>query len=297
MKLRPTYATADRLKYIHICVVAALHLIALAAPFTFSWTGLLLCLILFYATGACGITLCYHRLLTHHSYKTFRPIRYFLTFLGTASLQGGPISWVATHRLHHQLSDEEDDPHSPTASFLWSHMLWIFYRLPGYERYKELRNYAKDLDKERCMRFFEKFDWPINVVFSAAIFCVGAAVGGWSLGISWLVWGVALRIVLVWHSTWLVNSASHVWGYRNYKTADNSRNLWWVALITFGEGWHNNHHADQRSASHGHRWYEFDVTYFTIRIMEWFGLAKEVVKPTRYGAIFNTLRGSSSLGA
>lgn len=279
MAFSPARASLKNLNYVNITAITLFHLGAIAAPFFFSWTGLIVGVVLYYATGAMGITLGYHRLLTHHSYKTLRPVRYLLTFLGACALQGGPISWVATHRLHHQLSDEEEDPHTPLMSFLWSHVLWIFFRYPEFDRYEELRRYAKDLDREPMMRFFEKYDWLCVTALGVALFSTGAAIGGWVFGVSLVTWALFLRTVLVWHGTWLVNSATHLWGYQTYKTDDNSRNNWWVALISFGEGWHNNHHADQRSAAHGHRWWEIDLTYWTIRLMALVGLARDVIKP------------------
>jgi stearoyl-CoA desaturase (delta-9 desaturase) len=118
---------------------------------------------------------------------------------------------------------------------------------------------------------------PINIVFAAALMGLGYAIGGWDLALSWLVWGTCVRMVMVLHSTWLVNSASHMWGYRNYEIKDKSRNNWWVALITYGEGWHNNHHAYPRMANHGHRWWEIDITFRTIRLLQALGLAWNVV--------------------
>ncbi|HRK33892.1 MAG TPA: fatty acid desaturase [Candidatus Hydrogenedentes bacterium] len=281
----PNWVSASRLKIGTIVVISLIHAAALAAPFTFTWTGFFVCLVMIWVTGGLGITLCYHRLLTHRSYWTYKPIEYLLTCFGCFALQGGPITWVATHRLHHKESDEEEDPHTPQHTFWWSHILWNFYRDPQLDGYEKIRRFAKDLDKDRVLRFFEKYFFPIYVLFAVVLYGIGHLIGGWQLGLSLVVWGVAVRTVLVWHFTWLVNSATHQWGYTNYKTTDNSRNTWWVALLTFGEGWHNNHHADQRSAAHGHRWWEIDQTYITIKIMQWLGLAKDVVTPGRLSQI------------
>ncbi|MEK7795472.1 MAG: fatty acid desaturase [Candidatus Hydrogenedentota bacterium] len=275
----PEWATRRNLKPWTLGVIAAIHLLALTAPFSFTWTGLIVCVVMYYVTGSLGITLCFHRLLTHRSYRTPKWIEYVLTFFGVSALQGGPIRWVATHRLHHKESDLEKDPHTPNEGFLWSHMLWNLYRVPNFEGYKEYRHMARDLDRDPVHRFFQTMFFPVYFAIALAMFGIGFAFGGWKLALSLVVWGCFLRTVSVWHSTWLVNSATHLWGYRRYKTADNSRNNWWVALLTFGEGWHNNHHADQRSAAHGHRWYEIDMTYWTIRAMQWAGLAREVVRP------------------
>jgi fatty-acid desaturase len=281
MEKRRARLKERRLQIPTLFMIALIHAGVVLAPFTFTWSGLITCVILVFVTGALGITACYHRLLTHRSFKTPKWVEYVLTCFGCLALQGGPISWVATHRLHHKESDEEPDPHTPLVSFLWSHIGWLLFTDPQLDRYDKLRRFAKDLDKDRVIRFFQKTFVPIYLAFAALLFLVGTLIGGWYLGLSLLVWGTFVRTVWVWHATWLVNSATHLWGYRNYITKDNSRNTWWVALITFGEGWHNNHHADQRSAAHGHRWFEFDLTYWIIRGMELVGLASDVVPPRR----------------
>jgi len=292
----PAWVSANRLKIGTIVIITLIHAAALAAPFTFTWTGFVVCLVMIWVTGGLGITLCYHRLLTHRSYRTYKPIEYLLTLFGCIALQGGPITWVATHRLHHKESDEEEDPHTPQHTFWWSHILWNFFKDPQLDKYEKIRRFAKDLDKDRVLRFFEKYFFPIYLLSAAVLYGTGHLFGGWQLGLSLVIWGVAVRTVLVWHFTWLVNSATHQWGYTNYKTGDNSRNTWWVAVVTFGEGWHNNHHADQRSAAHGHRWWEFDQTYYTIKFMQWIGLAKDVVTPGRLSQLRSKMPDALALG-
>lgn len=264
-----------------LIVITAVHVGALFAPFTFSWTGLIILLVLYPITGGLGVTAGFHRLLTHRSFKTYPAIRYFLTFCGCLAMEGAPISWVASHRLHHKESDQTPDPHSPIVNFLWSHMLWLFWKTPGVATAEEERNWTRDLQKDPGIRFLSKFFFPINLLVAGGLYGIGHAIAGPSFGLSLFIWGFCLRVVLVWHATWLVNSATHMWGYQNYESGDNSRNTWWVALITFGEGWHNNHHADQTSAAHGHRWFEFDMTYVFIRMLERMGLAWDVVEPKR----------------
>lgn len=281
MEKRSARLENRKLQYGSLLMITLIHAGVLFAPFTFTWTGLFTCLALTFITGALGITGCYHRLLTHRSYKTPKIVEYILTCCGCLALQGGPITWVATHRLHHKESDEEPDPHTPLVNFLWSHMGWLFFTDPQLDGYDKLKRFAKDLDRDRVIRFFQKTFVPIYVLFAGLLLAVGCLIGGWKLGLSLLVWGTFVRTVYVWHATWLVNSATHLWGYRNYLTNDNSRNTWWVALLTFGEGWHNNHHADQRAAAHGHRWFEFDPTYWFIRGLEWCGLARDVVPPRK----------------
>jgi fatty-acid desaturase len=254
--------------------IMSLHAAALLAPFFFSWSGLALAIFLWWAVGGLGITLCYHRLLTHRSFKTPKAVEYFLTALGTMSWQGPPIKWVGTHRIHHTHSDGEGDPHSPKHGFNWAHMLWCLRKDPPDW---DPRAAAKDLQRDKGLALIDRMHFVPQFILAGILLGGGWAWGGWWLGVSWVVWGVAVRTVFVYHATWFVNSASHTWGYRNYETDDDSRNNWWVALLGFGEGWHNNHHAHQRAAAHGRRWWEFDITYLTIRAMEMVGLATKVV--------------------
>lgn len=242
-----------------------LHAACLAAPFTFTWSGLGVAVLLWWGAGGLGVCLGYHRLLTHRSFKTYKPVEYVLTALGTLNLQGGPIKWVGTHRIHHKESDTDLDPHSPKHGFDWSHILWCVIEDP-FDR--DLRKYAPDLKRDKFMVFLDRFFWLPQVVLAVVLY----ALGGWS----WVIWGVAVRTVFTYHATWFVNSASHTWGYRNFDTRERSRNLWWVALVSFGEGWHNNHHAFPRSAAHGLYKMEWDPTYWTIKAMGWIGLAKDI---------------------
>ncbi len=264
--------------------VIAIHVAAVVGGILFfSWPGLLTAVALAVVTTSLGISAGYHRLLVHRGYTTPAPIRYFFSLCGTLALQGGPLSWSATHRLHHQHAEDEDDPHSPHApkpSFWWGHMLWFFYTYPTVEdKEGHWKRYTPDLYKEPVLRFLERFFIPLNVAFALLLFGIGYAIDGWFLAASLVAWGFFVRVVFVWHSTWLVNSAGHLWGYRNYNTPDQSRNTWWVALLTSGEGWHNNHHADPRSAAHGHKWWEIDPTFTLLRVLEAVGLVKNLVRP------------------
>lgn len=261
--------------------ISFLHVGALAAPFFFTWKGVILTLVLGWLTGGVGICLGYHRMLTHRSFSTFRPIRWLIAVLGNLAGEGSPIMWVANHRKHHRFSDLEGDPHSPNHGAWWSHMLWL---VPNFGRryYDTLyKRYAPDLLRDPFMRLLDKTFILWYLAVGGILFAVGYF--GWNFytGCSFVVYGMFVRLVYVLHCTWFVNSASHIWGYRNYETRDNSRNLWWVGLLTYGEGWHNNHHAHQRMARHGHRWWEVDVTYWTICVMERLGLAWDVVHDTR----------------
>lgn len=244
-----------RFKVIDFTGIVLIHLVALAAPFTFSWPGFILFILMTVVTASFGVTMGFHRLLTHKSFTTPRFIKYLLIFFGCLALQGGPIQWVGTHRFHHKEVDKPADPHSPLKSFLWAHVLWNFYKHPKLETIKQIRRYAPDLCRDPVILFFDKSFSLIYVACALIVFMIGMMVESWQLGLSLVIWGFALRTVYVWHTTWLVNSASHLWGYRNYSTSDNSHNNWWVAIMTFGEGWHNNHHAYPTAARAGNRWF------------------------------------------
>jgi stearoyl-CoA desaturase (delta-9 desaturase) len=261
--------------WVPLAWIGALHLGALLAfvPAFFSWPALAACLVGHWLFGGIGICLCYHRLLTHRSFQP-RPkwLEYVLTAIGCASSEGGPIGWVADHRKHHAHSDEEDDVHSPNRGFGWAHMFWwMTPDITSRHTPEYLKKWAPDLLKDPVHRFLERWHFAITLATAGLFF----ALGGWPM----LVWGFFVRSVLVLHTTWLVNSATHVWGYRSHETRDKSTNLWWVALLTYGEGWHNNHHAFQTSAAHGLSWWEIDLTYLTIRLMEKLGLATNVKMP------------------
>jgi sn-1 stearoyl-lipid 9-desaturase len=265
--------------------IATLHVLCLAAPFCFSWSGLAVMAIMWWVGGGLGITLCYHRLLTHRSFTTPKWFEYLLAIIGTINWQGGPIRWVGTHRIHHKYSDKEGDPHTPRHGFAWSHMFWVCYRDHASQNPYDA---AKDLQRDKGLVFIDKYFPVFQFGFAAILFglgyAFGATYGGSGHGAlyyatSWLIWGTAVRAVFGYHATWFVNSASHVWGYQNFNTHDDSRNNWWVALLSFGEGWHNNHHAQQRSAAHGMKWWEFDMTWWTIRALSWVGLARDIVYP------------------
>jgi fatty-acid desaturase len=276
--------TPDRVSWASLIWIGAMHVGALLAfvPAYFSWSGLAMCLFLHWLTGGIGICMTYHRLLTHRSFAV-RPrwLEYFLTILGTCASEGGPIGWVGDHRKHHAHSDEEEDTHTPLRGFFWAHMYWWMRVGDDSEHTTEFyQKWCPDLYKDPVHRWIEKWHFIFPLMMFAALYAVG--------GMSWLVWGGFARTVFVLHSTWLVNSASHVWGYRSHPTRDRSTNLWWVALLTYGEGWHNNHHAFQTSARHGLRWWEVDMTYIGIKAMQLCGMAYNIrlVKPrsTQTGA-------------
>jgi len=255
--------------------IGLLHAGALLAfvPAFFTWEALLLCLVLHWVTGGLGITLTYHRLLTHRSFEV-RPrwLEYVMTAIGCSASEGGAIGWVSDHRRHHAHSDESDDVHSPNRGFGWAHMFWwMTPDITSIHTPEYYKKWAPDLLKDPVHRWMDSYHIVFPILGAIALTLIG--------GMPFLVWAFFVRSVLVLHATWLVNSATHVWGYRSHDTRDTSTNLWWVAAITYGEGWHNNHHAFQTSARHGIRWWEIDTTYYTIRVMSLLGLARNVKMP------------------
>jgi stearoyl-CoA desaturase (delta-9 desaturase) len=241
-------------------------------PALFSWSAVAVAVVFYILTGM-GITLGFHRLLTHRSLVVPKPVEYLLTIIGVLALQGGPIEWVAQHRAHHAHTDRDGDPHDSNRGMPWSHIEWLFRTNKDRVAPADRPRWAPDLVKDDGMRLIEKY----NVLMTVALGLIFLAIGG----LPWLVWGIFFRLVFTYHCTWLVNSASHAVGYQTFKTGDRSTNSWWVALLTFGEGWHNNHHAFPVSARHGLRWFEIDPTWITIKVMSWLRLAKNVKLPTR----------------
>ncbi|MGC4005141.1 MAG: fatty acid desaturase [Pirellulales bacterium] len=267
--------------------IAMVHVGACLAlfPYFFSWEAVIFTVVTTWISASWGICMGYHRLLTHGSFQTYRPIRWALALLGSLTGEGSALTWVSNHRLHHQFSDKDGDPHSPRHGNMWSHMLWF---MPNQGRkWKDdlYQRFSPDLYRDPVMRALDKLFLPIHWVVGMGLFFGAYAIwGDWQMAWSFVVWGVFVRMLYTLHITWFVNSATHLWGYKNYETSDDSTNLWWVGLLAFGEGWHNNHHAYQRMAKHGHRWWEVDVTYWAILGMEKVGLAWNVVKtPPKHG--------------
>jgi len=260
---------ADKeINWITASFMAAFHLGALAAFFFFSWKALFISALLWLISGSMGIGMGYHRLLTHRGYKTPKWVEYFLTLCATLALEGGPIFWVATHRIHHQFSDQDGDPHSPRDGKWWSHMGWILTGKSMHHDTSTLAHYVPDLAKDKFHVWITKYHYVPIIVVGVALLVLG--------GLPFLLWGMFLRTVMGLHCTWLVNSATHMWGSRRFKTRDLSTNNWLVALMTFGEGWHNNHHAHPTSARHGLRWYEVDLNWYGIWALKVLGLAKQI---------------------
>lgn len=249
-------------------VLVFLHIGAIAALFMFNWRDFAVAVFMYWLATGLGISMGYHRLHTHRSYQVPIWLEYFFAFCGALTLEGGPIFWVAVHRLHHQNSDQAGDPHSPRDGAWWSHVGWILLGETNHNNTKLMSKYAPDLAKHKFYIWLNNYHWVPSIVLAAVMF----ALGGWSL----MLWSMFVRIVFGLHATWLVNSATHMWGARRFATRDDSRNTWWVALFTFGEGWHNNHHAHPTSARHGLAWYEFDLSWIQIKLLRLLGVAKKI---------------------
>ena len=259
-----------------LVVVILFHLGALTALFFFTWQRLLVMAIFYVLAINVGIGMCYHRLLTHRGYRVPKWVEYAMTVCATLALEGGPIFWVSTHRVHHQLSDQQGDPHTPKEGGWWAHTGWILFGEALHSQTEVLARYSPDLSRDRFHVWLSKYHWLPITVSGIAMLTLGWYFGGPVSGIAMVLWGVLLRVTLGLHATWLVNSATHMWGSRRFQTRDESRNSWWVALLTGGEGWHNNHHAHPVSARHGLRWYEFDPNFYGIWILARLGLAKKI---------------------
>ena len=278
--------------WVYLIPILLLHLLSLFAfvPWLFSWTGFWTMVVGVFVFGQ-GINLCYHRLLAHRSFKVPRWLERQLVVVALCCMEDTPIKWVSTHRYHHVHSDEHEDPHSPLVTFLWGHIGWLMWHnretrsIDAYHRYsRDLLDDPFYLKLERSMLLGPAI-YAAHAVLFFLVGCLiglalaGTALGSLQMGLSMLVWGVYVRTVAVWHITWSVNSLTHLFGYRNYATKDNSRNNWLVALLAVGEGWHNNHHHDPASATVQHRWWEIDPTYYAIKFLEKLGLATDVIQP------------------
>ena len=243
-----------------------LHLGALLAllPSTFCWTAVGLCVFMYWLTASVGICFGFHRYLTHRGMIMPKWLDYFIVFCGTLACQNGPLKWVGHHRQHHQFSDTKKDPHDANRGFWWSHLGWMLYTQDSDEA-KTIEQYTKDINQDKFYQFLDKYFIYIQVGMGIDFYLLG--------GISWVVWGIFVRLVLVYHVTWFVNSACHMWGYKNYNIKnDLSTNCWWSALLSFGEGWHNNHHANPKKAKHGLRKHELDFTWMFIWFLYKLGL-------------------------
>lgn len=274
---RPGVTWGERIRAVPFLI---LHIAAFVTPFfvPITWTAVGLA-VLFYVVRMFGITGVYHRYYAHRAYKTSRWFQFVLTWIGCAALQKGPLWWAGHHRHHHKYSDQEDDPHSPIIRTVWwAHVGWVisgrFRNRPDgsmkdFERFPELRL----LD--------EVFSWVPGLSLAALCY--------WIDGWSGVVWGFLISTVCLYHGTFLVNSACHLWGTRRYATTDQSKNNWWAAILTLGEGWHNNHHHYQSCARQGFKWWELDVSYYIIRTLGFVGLVWDIREPTPKALALNLI--------
>ncbi len=252
----------------NLFIVITFHLMSVVALFFFSWKNVAVMLVGNWIVGSLGVGLGYHRLLTHRSFKAPKWLEYTLTAFGTMSMQDAPDKWVATHRIHHAYTETEKDPHSTRPGFWWAHMGWVILGTAQDHDDATLKRFIPDLLKDRFHVLLAKF-YLVPIILSGFLLY---ALGGLEL----VLWGVFVRVVVGWHTTWFVNSLAHIFGRRSFETKDDSTNNWFVAVLTFGEGWHNNHHAYPTSARHGLKWYQFDMNWLTIRVFERLGWAKQI---------------------
>lgn len=248
--------------------LVAVHLALLSIPFLEFTAWYLVLVLVLTRTAGLGITIGYHRYLSHHSFKTSRAFQFFLAALGCTALQKGPLWWVIHHRLHHQHSDQEGDPHSPVVDGFWyGHCGWLFTQDNNHPQYRLVR----DLMKFPELVWLDRL-WMVPAL-AVALTCY--LIGGWG----WLVYGYCLSTVLVFQVAFAVNSIGHLYGSRRFETTDGSRNNFILGYISFGDGWHNNHHRYPRSARHGLAWYEFDQSYMTLKMLKRLGLVWDLCLP------------------
>src|ERR1700752_50774 len=258
----------DKIQWNTTIFMIIFHLGTLCALYFFSWKWLAISILLNWIGGSLGIGIGFHRLMTHRGFQTPKIVEYFLAVCGTFALQGGPINSVVTHRIHHAFTEGPNDPHSPRDGKWGAHMEWILRGTAQQHSEKVMRRYAPDLMKDPVHVWINRLYFVPLTVSGIVLFLIG--------GLPAVLWGAFLRVTLGLHATWLVNSATHIWGNRRFATSDDSTNNWWVGLLTFGEGWHNNHHAYPTAARHGLKWYEIDINWWGITALKMMGLAKSI---------------------
>ena len=251
-----------------------MHVLAVVALLPRFWSAqALIVLAALYWTTVLGVTLGLHRLVTHRSFEAPRWLERLLVLMGTLACQSGPIEWVGLHRHHHLHSDQPNDHHDAGRGLWWAHSEWMLHQIPALEHVDRLTG---DLQRDPLYRWLDRWFLLLQLPLGMALYWYGQATGVHGGGLGLVLWAIPLRLVLVYHVTWLVNSATHAFGYRNFDCPDLSRNCWWVAILSFGEGWHNNHHAHPHSARHGLRWFEFDITWLHIQLLRKLGLARRI---------------------
>ena len=257
-----------KLNWFTIAVLVFLHAGALAALFFFSWKSFLVAVALHWVAVGFGISLGYHRLHTHQSYQCPLWMQYALATCGTLTLEGGPMFWVGNHRIHHAKSDKPGDPHSPREGVMWAHVGWVVYDECRDITEDYTTKYAPDIARHKYYMWLNRYHWVPSVILGLILLAWG--------GIPMFLWGICFRVTFGLHCTWLINSLTHVIGTQRFDAGDDSRNSFVLALFTFGEGWHNNHHAYPTSARHGLAWWEFDISWITMKLLRFVGLIKHV---------------------
>lgn len=257
-------------------MVQATVLIAFFVPFSWELVGIAFAS---YYLRMFGVTGAYHRYFAHRSYKTSRVFQFILAWLGGTAMQKGPLWWGAHHRDHHKYSDTDKDLHSPRHGFWHSHMLWFLK--PDYNEFnpKMIKDYAKYPE----LRFIDRFYWIPPLVYAFQLYFLGLWMGGGDhlYAFSVLTWGYAVATFFLGHGTWTINSLTHVIGKKRYETGDDSKNHWFLAIVTMGEGWHNNHHYYRHSVNQGFYWYEYDFSYYILRFLSLFGLVWDLKTPPK----------------
>ena len=262
--------------YLIIAMFWGFHLLPLGAIFTGVTKGALLCCAILYFVRMFGITGGYHRYFSHKSYSMGRVMQFLMAWLAETSMQRGVLWWASHHRDHHAYSDQKGDPHSPILNTFWhAHVLWLWSEAADHPGAR-----VRDLERFPELVWLDR-NWLVPpLTLAASVFFFFAWYGGsWTAGLSGLLIGFLLSTVLTWHGTFLVNSVAHLWGARPYETKDRSRNNVLIALVTLGEGWHNNHHHYMNSVRQGFRWWQIDITYYMLRVMSWFGLVRDLKLP------------------
>jgi stearoyl-CoA desaturase (delta-9 desaturase) len=270
--------TENRLDWLRSIPFVIMHLGCLGVIWVgWSWFAVATAVFL-YALRMFALTAFYHRYFSHKTFRTSRFWQFLFAVLGCSAVQRGPLWWAAHHRKHHRFADQEPDVHSPRhRGFLWSHTLWFLTR----KNFRTDEKAVPDLARYPELRFLDRFDVIVPAVFATSLFVLGAVLERWAPGLGTsggqlLVWGFFISTVVLYHAVYTINSLAHVWGRRRFDTKDDSRNNLLLALVTFGEGWHNNHHYYPASTRQGFYWWEIDLTYYLLRMLSWVGIVREL---------------------
>jgi len=275
-------ASRDKIQWLRSSPFLALHAACLLVFFCGVSPAALAACVLLYIARIFAITAGFHRYFSHRTFKTSRLFQFCLAWLGTAATQKGPLWWAANHRHHHAHSDTEDDAHSPRRGFWWSHMGWFLC-----ERFDETQwRLIPDLRGYPELRLLDRYSAVPPAVLAGSLFGLGAwlrhAFPGWhTSGLQMLVWGFCVSTVLLYHATFAVNSFAHRFGRRPFQTSDDSRNNLLIALLTFGEGWHNNHHYVPSSERQGFVWWQIDFSHYILTLLSWLGLVWNLNRPPK----------------